>query len=292
MKWIVVLACLALATSAAAQQAAPDLWLAELSREGGALRAGAATNLTERGGYDNQPWFLPGGAALLYVAEHDGQTDVYRYDLATRQATQVTRTPEWREYSPTLSPDGSEMYVVRWDRPVENGALWRYTASGEPRAPVQGGVPQVGYYAFADSATLALFVNDSVRSFVVSDFGAGRPDTVSTGIGGSAPQRIPGTRAVSVLARNGDGDWWITRFDPRTRSFAPLTPVLPGGTNYVWTRGGSVLMGWGSTLYEWDPRVGPGWAAVGRFQGLENISRIALSPDQRRIVFVAEPARR
>lgn len=292
MKPIALLALLALATPAAAQEPGPDLWLVELSRDGARLTAGAPTNLTRREGYDNQPWFLPSGDALLYVAEHDGQTDVYRYDLATRQISQVTRTPEWREYSPALSPGGDELRVVRWDRPVANGQLWRYSPSGEPGAPIRGGVAQVGYYAFADSTTLALFVNDSVRSFVVSDARTGRPDTVATGIGGSAPQRIPGTAEVSLVTRGADGDWWITRYDPRARSFQPLTPALPGNLNYVWTRRGTVLMGWGSSLYEWDPRVGPGWARVGTLPGLRDISRIALSPDETRLVLVAEPAPR
>ena len=292
MKPIVLLGWLglaAVATSAAAQEAGPDLWMSELRREGGALRAGAPVNLTARDGYDNQPWFLPSGDGLLYVAEHEGQTDVYRYDLRTRTSTQVTRTPEWREYSPTLSADGGELRLVRWDRPVANGELWRYSAAGEPQGPIRGGVAQVGYYAFADTATLALFVNDSVRSFVVADVRTGRPDTVTTGIGGSAPTRVPGTDAVSVLTRD-QGDWWITRFDRRTRAFRPLTPALPGSTSYAWTRRGTVLMGLESTLYEWDPKVGPGWTPVGRFPEVRNISRITLNPAEDRVVFVAEPA--
>lgn len=284
-------AALALALPAAAQEAGPDLWLAELRREGGVLTAGAAANLTRRDGYDNQPWFLPDGSGVLYVAEHDGQTDVYRLDLASRRATQVTRTPEWREYSPSLSPDGGELRVVRWDRPVENGELWRYSAAGEPGGPIPGAVRQVGYYAFADSTTLALFVNDSVRSFVVGDTRAGRADTVTTGIGGSAPQHIPGGRAVSVLTQDARGEWWITRFDPASRELRPLAPALPGSTSYAWTRRGTVLMGTGSSLYEWDPGVGPGWTRVATFPGLREISRLALSPAEDRVVFVAEPAR-
>ena len=293
---LVAVATLALsvsaAASAAAQEPGPDLWSAELRLEDGVLAAGAPTNLTRRAGYDNQPWFLPDGSAVLYVAEHDGQTDVYRLDLASGRSAQVTRTPEWREYSPSLSPDGSELRVVRWDRPVENGELWRYSPSGEPGAPIPGAVRQVGYYAFADPATLALFVNDSVRSFVVGDTRTGRSDTVTTGIGGSAPQRVPGARAVSVLTQDPAGEWWITRYDPATRAFERLTPALPGSTSYAWTRRGTVLMGRGSTLYEWDPAKGPGWAPVATFPGLREISRIALSPAEDRVVFVAEPGPR
>ena len=289
MKRLSLAAALLLAAApAAAQSDGPDLWMATLRHDAGGLTASAPVNLTQRPGYDNQPWFLPDGSALLYVAEHEGQTDVYRHELATGQRSQVTRTPEWREYSPSLSPDGRELRVVRWDPPVERGELWRYSPAGEPQEPIRGGVAQVGYYAFADSTTLALFINDEPRSFVVSDTRTGRADTVSTGIGGSAPQRIPGTRAVSVLTQDGSGAWWITRYDPATRAFQPLVRTLPESTQYAWTRRGTVLMARGNTLYEWDPRGLPGWGTVAVFPALREISRIALSPDESRVVMVAE----
>lgn len=292
MKLRPALVLLALAAApAAAQPAIPDteLYMADLRRDGAVLTVGAPTNLTGRAGYDNQPWFLPDGRSLLYVAEDGGQTDVFRLDLATGARTQLTRTPEWREYSPRLTADG-ELLVVRWDRPVENGAAWRYSAAGEPVEPLRGGVPQVGYFAHADSVTLASFVNDSVQSFVVSDLRTGRLDTVATRIGGSAPQRIPGTNSVSVLTRDEGGAWWITRFDPSTRSFQRLVRTLPESTQYAWTRRGSILMARGSTLYEWDARGGPGWLTVGTLPGVRNVSRLALSPTEDRVVLVAEPA--
>lgn len=293
LRALLLAGALACPAPAAAQSAGPgpDLWLAELRHDGATPSLGPATNLTRRAGYDNQPWFTPDGAAILFVAEHDGQTDVYRHEFATGTTTQITRTPEWREYSPTLSPDGAELHVVRWDRPVERGELWAYSPQGEPRAPIRGGVAQVGYYAFADPGTLALFVNDSVRSFVVADTRSGRPDTVTTGIGGSAPQRVPGARAVSVLARAADGEWWITRYDPVSRAFRPLVRTLSGQTQYAWTRRGTILTARGNTVYEWDPRGGIGWATVGRVPGVREISRIAISPAEDRIVFVAEPSR-
>lgn len=279
------------AAPAAAQPGIPDtdLWMAELRRDGAVLTVGVPTNLTRRAGYDNQPWFLPDGRSLLYVAEDSGQTDVFRLDVTTGERTQLTRTPEWREYSPRLAANG-ELLVVRWDRPVENGAAWRYSATGAPVEPLRGGVPQVGYFAHADSNTLASFVNDSVQSFVISDLRTGRLDTAATRIGGSAPQRIPGTTSVSVLTRDEGGAWWITRFDPSTRGFRRLVRTLPESTQYAWTSRGSILMARGSTLYEWDPRGGPGWLTVGMLPGVRNVSRLALSPAEDRIVLVAEPA--
>lgn len=287
---IFLLISIAASRSLAAQPKAPDadIWLAPLRRANGVTTVGAPTNLTARAGYDNQPWFLPDGSGLLYVAEDGGQTDVFRYDFATARAEPLTRTAEWREYSPTLQPDGS-LRVVRWDLPIENGALWRYSARGEPLAPVLPAVPNVGYYAEVDSETVALFVNDSVQSFVVADTRTGRADTVRTGIGGSAPRRVPGANAVTVLTRDSASrEWWITRYDVDTRRFTPLVRALRGGTQYAWTRRGTILMAHESTLYEWDPRGGPGWLEIARLPQVGRISRITLSPREDQTALVGE----
>src|SRR4051812_44166465 len=72
-----------------------DIFLAPLSIEDGHPVIGNPINVTNRPGYDNQPSFTPDGHALLFTSIHDdGQSDIYRYDLATKEITRVTTTPE------------------------------------------------------------------------------------------------------------------------------------------------------------------------------------------------------
>src|SRR5436305_11454904 len=71
-----------------------DIWLASL-----ALRAtpavARASNVTASPGYDNQPFFTPDGAAMLFTSNRGGtQTDIYRYEIASGATTRVTDTPE------------------------------------------------------------------------------------------------------------------------------------------------------------------------------------------------------
>jgi hypothetical protein len=284
-------AALLLCSGTAAAQPATDIFVADVSLHGGMLHIGEPVNVTERDGYDNQPWFLPDGRSFLYVSGRDGQTDVFRYDLTARTATQLTHTPQ-NEYSPSLPGDGSRMLVVRWANDMSTGALWWYTTDGEPLAPAPGSVPRVGYYALADEHTLALFINDSIQSFMLADTRTGDTTRVGSDMGGSGPRAVPGRRAVSYLRRHDDGSRWLTRLDLDTRTSTPLVQMLAGVANYTWTRNGSVLAAHGSTIHEWRP--GSEWRVIADFAdaGIGGVTRIALSPDGDRMAFVAErPAR-
>jgi hypothetical protein len=85
----------ALLTSVLAAQAPPgtDIYVASLTHAGAALKVGAPVNVTLRPGYDNQPFFTVDGRSFYYTSARGGQTDIYRYDLASASARQITDTP-------------------------------------------------------------------------------------------------------------------------------------------------------------------------------------------------------
>jgi hypothetical protein len=269
-----------------AQAPSTDIFVIDVARRDGRLELGDPVNVTCREGYDNQPWFLPDGSAFLYASERDGQNDIFRYDIAAGRSVRVTDTPE-NEYSPSLPGDGSRMLVVRWPTDMSTGALWWFSPDGTPLEEARGSVPRVGYYAFADEHTLALFINDSIQSFILSDARTG--DTIRAGanMGGSGPRAIPGERAVSFLKQDAEQAWWLTRLDLDGRVEAPLVRMLEDVANYAWTPWGSVLAARGGTIYEWTP--GSDWGAVANFSdaALQGISRIAVSPGGGRIALVS-----
>lgn len=267
-------------------QPATDIFIADLSIRDGRPVIGTPVNATNRAGYDNQPWFLPDGTGFLYSSDRGGQIDIMRYDVASRTATRVTNTPE-NEYSPSLPGDGSRMIVVRWPTDMSTGVLWWFTPDGRPMEVARGSVPRVGYYTFVDEHTLALFINDSIQSFILSDTRTGDTIRVGRDMGGSAPRTIPGSRAVSYLRRGDDGSRWLTRLNVETRESTPLVRMLEGVANYAWTARGTVIAARGPTIYEWTP--GGDWRAIVTFAEpeLQDISRIAISPAGDRIAFVS-----
>jgi len=63
-----------------------EIYLLEMTNQSGKIRLGPPRNITNRVGYDNQPFFLPSGEAVLYTSiGADGQADIYQYSLADKK---------------------------------------------------------------------------------------------------------------------------------------------------------------------------------------------------------------
>lgn len=271
---------------AEAQPPATDIYLLTLNRQDGRILPTEPVNITDRDGYDNQPAFLPDGSGLLYTSiRADGQADTYRYNLGEGSITRLTRTPE-SEYSPTPMAGGRFFSVVRVEADSTQ-RLWRF--------PLQGGEPNVllehiqpvGYHAWADSVTVALFVLGDPPTLQLADLRTGRAKKMADGIGRSL-QKIPGSRAISFVHKVVEKEWWVKRLDVDSGTVTALIQTLPGSEDHSWTPDGVLLMGKGSKLYQWDPPVDEGWREIADLAsaGIQGTSRLAVSPKGDRIAVV------
>jgi len=289
-----MLLVLSLAGSGAGGQAPPatDIFLAPLSRESGRLIVGAARNLTERPGYDNQPSWSPDGRAIFFTAQANLQTDIYRLDVASGALSRVTESAPESEYSATVTPDGRAVSVIRVERDSTQ-RLWRVPLDGGAPTVILERVKPVGYHAWADSVTLALFVLGSPNTLQVADTRTGAADTIVTSIGRSL-HRVPGQRRVSFVHKGDRDEWWLVVLDPATREMQRLVRMPAGVEDYAWTPDGVAIAGEGSTLKAFDPRRGDGWQTIGDLaaSGLGEITRLAISPGGDAIAIVAVPAAR
>lgn len=280
----------------AAQTAPPgtDVYVAPLTIRGGALAVGTARNATARPGYDNQPAFLPDGSGFLYTSiREDGQADIYRYDLRAGTVARVTSTPE-SEYSPTPIGGDGAFSVVRVERDSTQ-RLWRFAPGGDAPSLVLEQVKPVGYHAWIDGSTLALFVLGEPPTLQIASTTSGAATPQARDIGRGL-QPIPGARGVTYAQRAGDTIYVeeIRFVDERTTSRRRLARALRGQDFFAYTPRGELLAASGNTLYRWsrDCRVNDGWERVGDLgPGVRNVTRLAVSPDGRWIAFVAEPVR-
>lgn len=274
-----------------AAQTSTDIFLADLRISGDSIRITTPRNVTNRPGYDNQPWFTRDGAAILYNADIDGQTDIFRYDLESGIRTQLTQTAD-NEYSPSLTRGGEELLVVRWPVDMSTGALWRYTPDGQPIAAHPASVERIGYYGIIDDNRIAAFVNDSVRTFMIADASTGEQRRILTGLAGSPPQLVPGADAVSFMMPADDDVVWIHRLDLATGEVAQIAPAVGESLSYVWLSDALLLMPSGNAVYAINPWTDAEWREVARFDdpALASIVRIAVNAAADRVAFVAEQA--
>ena len=246
-------------------------------------------NATHRTGYDNQPFFTPDGRGFLYTSVADGQADIWRYDIAAGRSVQVTTTPE-SEYSATPLPDGSGFSVVRVEADSTQ-RLWRFDWDGGHPTLVLAGVKPVGYHAWGDAHTLALFVLGQPATLQIADLRTGTATPVARDIGRGV-QRMPGDRPAISFVQKGaapDSVWAVAAVDLATLRIRPLVRTPPGVDQYAWTPAGVLLMAKGAKLYQWSPSRGAAWEEVADFTalGIASITRLAVSRQGDRLALVA-----
>jgi hypothetical protein len=266
-----------------------DIFLADLNARGARVTVGVPANVTHRTGYDNQPFFTPDGRGFLYTSVSGGQADIWRYDLATGRSVPLTTTPE-SEYSATPLPDGSGFSVVRVE-PDSTQRLWQFDWDGAHPTLVLPAVKPVGYHAWGDATTVALFVLGVLgqpATLQVADLRTGTATLVARDIGRGV-QRVPGRSAISFVQKGADSVWMIAELDLATRQIRALVRALPGVDQYSWTPSGVLLMAKGAKLYEWRPGSSVDWQEVADFttHGLVTITRLAVSPRGDRLALVA-----
>jgi dipeptidyl aminopeptidase/acylaminoacyl peptidase len=259
-----------------------------IQREG--VKVERPTNITNNRGYDNQPHFLPDSSGLLFSSNRDGkQTDIYRYDIATKAVTRVTSTPE-NEYSPTITPDGRTVSTVRG----AEQRVWRFNLDGTDAGVAWSHRGLIGYHAWLSPTRIAGFIlgaDGAPNTLEVADLAAGTSDVIASNIGRSLHIR-PG-RGTLIFVQKQPGDVsLINEWDPGTRKIVTLTSTLEGSEDLAWTPAGSIVMGAKSKLFIWKVDGDDRWIEFGdlRSAGLTAITRVAVSPDGKWIAIVSAPA--
>jgi hypothetical protein len=257
------------------------------------LKTAAPRPVAAERGYENQPLFTQDGGAILFTANRDGkQTDVFEFDRNARRTRQLIATPEG-EYSPTVTPDGAGISVIR----VESDGtqrLWRFDRAGSNPRVVLPDIKPVGYHTWIDAEEVALFVLGKPPTLQIAHISTGKANVVASEIGRSL-QRIPGGRFISFVQRDASpgatmpaetgalkAEFWVKQFDPSTKAITPLVKAVAGSAerDCTWLPDGTLLMSSGTKIFAWK-RSAEGWREVVDIAAhkLGTVTRMAASAD-------------
>jgi len=267
----------------------PDVYIASITLQRGEPTVGVPMNITDRAGYDNQPSFTDDQRGVFFTSvRDDAQADIYRYDLGTKRTTRITTTAPESEYSATSIDGGSAISVVRVERDSTQ-RLWRFPLDGRAPTVILERVRPVGYYAWADDHTLALFVLGDPNTLQLANTQTGRADTIATTIGRSL-HRIPKTHRISFVRKASTTEWWIESLDPASRQTSRIVRLPEGVEDYAWLPDGSILCGRESRLLRWSGKAGEEWREIADLgaAGVKGITRLAVDARGDRIAFVAD----
>jgi Tol biopolymer transport system component len=279
-----------LITSFAFGQPGSEIYLFDLKIKGDKVILRNPKNITNRKGYDNQPFFHPDKPVLYFVsANEEGRTDIVSYYLDSGESKKFTETHD-REYSPTVTPDKQFIScILQRDSGAQD--LARY--------PITGGDPDViiddlivGYHAWANQNQVVVFTLPRPFKLQLIDVGTKNYAVISEEIGRSI-HKIPGQKSISFLQKIKDDEWTINALDPQTKAVSVITKSLPGTEHdMAWTPDGKIVMSSGKELFFSVPGKNPEWIPVTlEFDaGLSTLTRIAISADGKKLALVvSEP---
>jgi hypothetical protein len=280
--------------AAPAAPAGTDIYLVSLDKG----KWGAPVPVSVEKGYDNQPFFDPGGRFVLFTANRDGkQMDIYQYDRETRAVSQLTRTAPEGEYSPTIPPElpgkpalKRDGFTVIRTEPDGTQRLWQFDRQGGNPQLVLTEIKPVGYHAWVDADRVALFVLGKPATLQLARISTGAAETAASDIGRSL-HRVPGTRSVSFVQREASGEFWIKQIEFDTKKIDPLVKAVEGSSDrdYAWLPDGkTILMSAGTKIHSWT-RGAKDWTEAfdAAPHALGAITRLAVAPKGDAVAIVA-----
>lgn len=272
-------------------QAASDLWVVDTEGKRGKFKllTQTAKPLTNRPEYDNQPNFINDSELVFSAADQKGNHDIILYSFRTGNFTNISKTSDRSEYSPSLT-DCKQYISAVVVEPDGKQRLWLYPIIGEAPELLYDDIAPVGYYDWYDNKAAMFILGEPNR--LVYARGKGNVQEISKNIGRSVKKR-PNTTEIAYLDRNdlkstSEGDQVsIKSINLRTNTTESFGYTLPGSQDLIWIDKNHLLMAKGNEIFIKNVKDSD-WHSLGKIESSthQNITRMAYSPELNKLVFV------
>lgn len=246
-----------------------------------------ARNISNNEGYDNQPSFIS-NETLVFAGNNEGQTDISEYNLNSKIQKWVNQKTEGGEYSPQKFPSNNDVAAVRLDTDGLQ-RLYRYDAKTGKSSEIIKSL-QVAYFAFYDDTKMLATVLDGDKmDLTLIDLASKTADTLFYNAGRSL-QKVPKTNSMSYSLINGEGNLDLYLLDMNSYESFFISELPIGIQDYVWINDTQIIVGSGNKLYMYDTLGETEWNRVASLEeyGIKSISRMAISPDGKKLAIVGE----
>lgn len=268
-----------------------DLWVLDTQGKGKKLKIlpETAKPLTNRPEYDNQPNFINDAELVFSAADEKGNHDIILYSFRTGNFTNLSRTADRSEFSPTLTDCGQYVSAVVME-PDSTQRLWLYPISLEAPELLYDDIAPVGYYDWYDNKA-AMFILGQPNRLVYA-IGKGNLLEIDDNIGRSIKRR-PKSSQISYLSMKSPKETLagvelhFRTFDIESKKSQVLGFGLAGSLDFIWLDHNYLLMAQGNGIYR-KKSTDSDWEFLGKIESdsHQNITRMAYSPELNKLVVV------
>ncbi len=268
-------------------QPSTEVYVFDLSIEGNNVLLSNPKNISNNDGYDNQPSFL-NDTAILFASTRSDQTDIRLFDIeAGSISSWITDTPTGSEYSPLKIPNKNAVSAIRLDLDGLQ-RLYEYDIRNGNSKPILKDL-KVGYHVwYADHILVSTVLIENRMDLVVSNLKDKTNYTIQKNVGRSL-SKIPNSDLISFVSKTGKA-WQIKSLNPITGATQNIANTFQKSEDICWLNDGSILTGYDKSILRIHPKSDAQWEPIQVFkeQEINNISRIAVSENSKRLAFVAE----
>lgn len=281
---------------------ATEIYLLDIDNHGSHSHVGKAKNISNSKGYDSQPCFSNDGNTILFTSIRNGsQADVYQYQVVNDQVVQLTTTPE-SEYSPMFMDDGIHFSTVRVEKDSAQ-RLWQFSLAGKekPTRILDKSVDSVGYHCWYGKEKLALFILTEPVSLQLAEVGKWQTHIEAEKVG-RCMVKVPDGKGFYFVDKSDTTQYYISKYSKgglqldngalqfgNNQTIEKLFPTVKGSEDFCITPDGGFIMAKESSIYLLNPATKT-WTPLAdlKSEGVTGITRVAISPDGKRLALVAK----
>ncbi len=270
--------------SVKAQLPETDIFLYEIKKTATTVILHKGENITNRAGYDNQPFFMPDNKTILFVSiKEDKQADIYKYEIKSKKITPLTHTTT-SEYSPVLSPDGKSIsaVVVETD---STQRIWSVKPDGSSQSLLTEQEDSIGYYTWLNNDTLLFYKLSDPHSLHAYSLSQHKDVWLADNITRSFKACDKNTFFYVLKEKDKNT---VRHYDIRIKKSSEYAVAKAENEDFIWDKTLGLVKSEGAKLLRYKPEIKT-WLEIADFSGagVAKITRFAFSANGRYLAFVS-----
>ena len=239
-------------------------------------------------GYNNQPIFVSNNK-ILFTTERNFQNDIIQYNSLDNSLKYLTNTLT-SEYSP-IKYKKNKITAVSLDKKGEQYLRIYNIKDNTFNIPFTDKI--VGYYNYSKkikNLIISSILENNELVLYTSNLKTNEHTYVDNNTGRSIhniPKNKFGEEKISYISKK-DSIWNINYVDLSSYKTKTITTTLNNNEDICWFKDGSILTSNKNNLYIFNTKFSKDWILLCSLEeyGITNISRIAINPDNDKLVLV------
>ena len=239
-------------------------------------------------GYNNQPIFVSNNK-ILFTTERNFQNDIIQYNSSDNSLKYLTNTLT-SEYSP-IKYKKNKISAVSLDKKGEQYLRIYNIKDNTFNIPFTDKI--VGYYNYSKkikNLIISSILENNELVLYTSNLKTNEHTYVDNNTGRSIhniPKNKFGEEKISYISKK-DYIWNINYVDLSSYKTKTITTTLNNNEDICWFKDGSILTSHKNNLYIFNTKFSKDWILLCSLEeyGITNISRIAINPDNDKLVLV------